>query len=222
MKVTGQLGEVMSESSAVSLTYARLFMRELRVGNSFLEDTFIHLHVPEGAVPKDGPSAGVTMASALLSLALRVPVLPDLAMTGELTLSGKVLKVGGIKEKVIAARRDGIRTLLLPRRNEADFIELKEYLRQGLTAHFVDHYDDIYRLAFDASVVPPLPGPSRGLPTITVETPAKEAMAEIPAAATEAQEPAAAAAGPMQDACLRHGGAGHVLGRRGSCWHLSA
>jgi len=132
MKITGQLGEVMSESAAVCLTYSRLFMRELNPDFTYLEDTAIHLNVPEGAVPKDGPSAGVTMATALMSMALHTSIKPDLAMTGELTLSGKVLKVGGIKEKVIAARREGIKTLLLPRQNEADYTELKDYLKTGI------------------------------------------------------------------------------------------
>lgn len=171
MQVTGQLGSVMSESSSISLTYSRLFARELDARNSFLDDAKIHLHVPEGATPKDGPSAGVTMASALISLCLDQPLKAEVAMTGELTLTGKVLKVGGIKEKVIAARREGIKTLLLPRNNEADYVELKEYLRAGLTAHFVDHFDDVYRLAFEESTVPALPRPSRGLPVITVVTP---------------------------------------------------
>merc|ERR1719436_2272641 len=117
------------------MTYARLFTRELDKNNAFLDEARVHLNVPEGATPKDGPSAGVTMASALVSLALDRPLRPNLAMTGELTLTGKVLKVGGIKEKVVAARREGISTLLLPRRNEADFVELKDYLRAGITAH---------------------------------------------------------------------------------------
>lgn len=171
MQVTGQLGSVMSESSSISLTYSRLFARELDARNNFLDDAKIHLHVPEGATPKDGPSAGVTMASALISLCLHQPLKAEVAMTGELTLTGKVLKVGGIKEKVIAARREGIQTLLLPRNNEADYVELKEYLRAGLTAHFVDHFDDVYRLAFEESMVPALPRPSRGLPVVTVVTP---------------------------------------------------
>ncbi|CAE6962486.1 Lonp1 [Symbiodinium natans] len=178
-QVTGQLGSVMSEpvSSSISLTYARLFMRELDSSNTFLDTASIHLHVPEGATPKDGPSAGVTMTSALVSSAVNAALVDDIAMTGELTLMGKVLKVGGIKEKVIAARREGVKTLLLPRQNEADFMELKDYLRAGLTAHFVDHYDDVYQLAFDQSKVPPLRGPSRGLPVITVVTP-EAAVAE--------------------------------------------
>lgn len=186
MKVTGSLGDVMNESSAISLTYAGLFLRELNVGNTYLEDTRLHLNVPEGAVPKDGPSAGVTMASALVSLAVNAPVKMDLAMTGELTLSGKVLKVGGIKEKVIAARREGVKTLLLPRLNEADYCELKEYLREGLTTHFVDHYDDIYCLAFDALTVPPLPAPSRGLPVVSIFPPtALQPQDPMPAAFPE-------------------------------------
>merc|ERR1712032_1296693 len=156
IQVTGQLGSVMSESSSVSLTYARLFARELDPANSFLDEARIHLNVPEGSVPKDGPSAGVTMATALISLASNRSLLPNVAMTGELTLTGKVLKVGGIKEKVIASRREGVQMLLLPRHNEADYAELKDYLRAGLTAHFVDHFDDVYKLAFDHSQVPPL------------------------------------------------------------------
>merc|ERR1712066_930304 len=171
MKVTGQLGQVMNESSEISLTYARLFVRELSPENNFLDEAHIHLNVPEGSVPKDGPSAGVTMTTALMSLALGEPIQTDLAMTGELTITGKVLKVGGIKEKVIAARREKVTTLILPRQNEADFVELKEYLRAGMTAHFVDHYDDVYRFAFPDEKVPPLPRPSLGQPAITVETP---------------------------------------------------
>jgi len=192
MQVTGQLGNVMNESSSVSLTYARHFVHELDSANFFLDAARIHLNVPEGAVPKGGPSAGVTMASALVSLALHTSVNPSLAMTGELTLTGKVLKVGGIKEKVIAARREGVKTLLLPRQNEADYAELKDYLRAGITAHFVDHYDDIYRLAFSQNQVLPLPWPSRGLPVLTISTPA------LPWA-TEAMPPSVgiAPAGPL-------------------------
>jgi len=185
MKVTGQLGSVMNESSAISFTYARLFIKEVDVNNQFLDSARIHLNVPEGATPKDGPSAGVTMASALVSLAFNKPIKADLAMTGELTLTGKVLKVGGIKEKVIAAKRERVNTLLLPRLNEADYTELKDYLREGITAHFVDHYDDIYRLAFDEGEVPPYRKPSRGLPVVTVEAPAPSKVAPTSAEATE-------------------------------------
>merc|ERR1711881_788035 len=103
--------------------------------NSFLDDAHIHLNVPEGAVPKDGPSAGVTMTTALMSLALGEPIKTDFSMTGELTITGKVLKVGGIKEKVIAAKREKVSTLILPRQNEAYYRELKDYLRAGMTAY---------------------------------------------------------------------------------------
>lgn len=180
MQVTGQLGAVMSESSSISLTYARMFIRELDPQKSFLDQAQIHLNVPEGATPKDGPSAGVTMAVALVSLALEVPVRPDVAMTGELSLMGKVLKVGGIQEKVIAARRENVKTILMPRQNEADFTEIKEYLRAGLTAHFVDHFDDVYRYAFEGTEAPPLPFQPRGLPAKTVVTPADAMPPPLP------------------------------------------
>merc|ERR1719401_1035560 len=170
----------MTESCSISMTYAQLFVRELDRKNNFLDEANIHLNVPEGAVPKDGPSAGVTMTTSLVSLALDRPVKTDMAMTGELTLTGRVLKVGGIKEKVIAARREGISTLLLPRQNEADYTELKEYLRSGITAHFVDHYDDVYRLAFTEGQVLPLPGPPRGLPVVSVAAPLAPTPGEAP------------------------------------------
>merc|ERR1711988_535483 len=127
-------------------------------------------NMPEGATPKDGPSAGITMTSALLSLALDRPVQCDLALTGELTLTGKVLRVGGIKEKAIAAKRENIGTIVLPMSNHADYVEIKENLRAGLTAHFVDHYDDVFRLAFEGSTAP-MPNESRGRPFFTVVTP---------------------------------------------------
>eukprot|EP00929_Paragymnodinium_shiwhaense_P093367 TRINITY_DN5351_c0_g1_i1.p1 TRINITY_DN5351_c0_g1~~TRINITY_DN5351_c0_g1_i1.p1 ORF type:complete len:1049 (-),score=257.12 TRINITY_DN5351_c0_g1_i1:98-3244(-) len=187
MKVTGQLGSVMNESSAISQSYARIFVREIDSSNSYLDVANVHLNVPEGATPKDGPSAGVTMATALVSLALDKPIRPDVAMTGELTLTGKVLKVGGIKEKAIAAKREGITTLCLPRQNEADYSELKDYLKEGMTAHFLDHYDDYYRLAFDEKEVPPLPFESRGLPAVTIVSPVEQKSSTQ----AESSEPAA-------------------------------
>ncbi|KEP61278.1 UNVERIFIED_CONTAM: Lon protease family protein [Hammondia hammondi] len=153
LKVTGQLGNVMSESSEIALTFCRVFVRRIEPSNSFLETAQIHLHVPEGATPKDGPSAGVTMATALVSLALNKPVLPDVAMTGELTLTGKVLKIGGVKEKVIAARRENVNTLIFPRANEREFSELPDDVKEGLSVHFASTYDDVYRVAF--GVEPP-------------------------------------------------------------------
>jgi Lon-like ATP-dependent protease len=179
MKVTGKLGKVMSESSEIALTYARMFVQEVEPSNVFLEEAAMHVHVPEGATPKDGPSAGVTMTSALLSLALDRPVKHDMAMTGEMTLTGKVLPVGGIKEKAIAAKRENIDMIVLPMSNHAEYMDLKPGIRAGLTAHFVDHYDDVYRLAFEDSGAP-MPSVSRGSEIRTVFTPPEEAMA-IPA-----------------------------------------
>mmetsp|Transcript_31061 Transcript_31061/g.89038 ORF Transcript_31061/g.89038 Transcript_31061/m.89038 type:complete len:899 (-) Transcript_31061:108-2804(-) len=184
LRVTGRLGKVMGESSDIALTYARLFLSEVDGPNSFLDEALLHLNLPEGAAPKDGPSAGVAMAAALLGLALQRPARPDLAMTGELTLSGKVLRVGGIKEKAIAARREDVSVIVLPMSNRADYMELKPHLRAGLTAHFVDHFDDVYRLAFGQSGAP-MPRASRGSEVVTVVT-APSAGAPRPGAATAA------------------------------------
>ncbi|CAI5730379.1 unnamed protein product [Peronospora destructor] len=126
---TGQMGSVMEESTKIAHTFARSKMHAIDSENKFFEENEVHLHVPEGATPKDGPSAGCTMVTALLSLAMNKNVKPDLAMTGELSLVGKVLPVGGIKEKIIAAKRSGVKTLILPLGNKRDFDELEEYLR---------------------------------------------------------------------------------------------
>eukprot|EP00931_Biecheleriopsis_adriatica_P042948 TRINITY_DN2450_c0_g2_i1.p1 TRINITY_DN2450_c0_g2~~TRINITY_DN2450_c0_g2_i1.p1 ORF type:complete len:994 (-),score=206.88 TRINITY_DN2450_c0_g2_i1:37-3018(-) len=179
MKVTGKLGKVMGESSEIALTYSRVFLRELEPQNDFLDSASIHMNMPEGATPKDGPSAGVTMTSALLSLALDRPVKRDMAMSGEITLTGKVLRVGGIKEKALAARRENVSMLVLPMSNQADYLELKPYLRAGLTAHFVDHFDDVYRLAFEDCDAP-MPSASRGSEVVTVFTPQEEGQLPPP------------------------------------------
>lgn len=147
-KLTGKLGEVMKESAEISYSYAISHAKKFAIPEDFLTTAFIHLHVPEGATPKDGPSAGITMTTALISLALGIQPLKNLAMTGELTLTGKVLPVGGIREKVIAARRQGIVTLVLPEDNRRDFDELPEYIREGITVHFARQYKDVYKVAF--------------------------------------------------------------------------
>ncbi|RLN70142.1 hypothetical protein BBJ29_008857 [Phytophthora kernoviae] len=146
---TGQMGSVMEESTKIAHTYARSKMHQIDPESKFFEENEVHLHVPEGATPKDGPSAGCTMVTALLSLAMNKTVKPDLAMTGELSLVGKVLPVGGIKEKTIAAKRSGVKTLILPLGNQRDFEELEEYLRKDLDVHFADYYDDVYKVAFE-------------------------------------------------------------------------
>nr|CCA20675.1 unnamed protein product putative [Albugo laibachii Nc14] len=145
---TGQMGSVMEESTKIAHTYARHKLQELDPTNSFFKRAEIHMHVPEGATPKDGPSAGCTMVTALLSLALDKAVRPDLAMTGEVSLTGKVLPVGGIKEKTIAAKGAGVSVLVLPKGNQRDYEELEEYLRKDLDVHFAESYADVYKVAF--------------------------------------------------------------------------
>ncbi|UCE89738.1 MAG: endopeptidase La [Pseudomonadota bacterium] len=147
-KLTGQLGDVMRESAEIAYSYVASHLADYRGDSQFFDEAFVHLHVPEGATPKDGPSAGVTMATALLSLARQQKPLQPLAMTGELTLTGQVLPVGGIREKVIAARRAGIRRLILPEANRRDFDELPDHVRKGMTAHFAEHFSDVAAVAF--------------------------------------------------------------------------
>jgi ATP-dependent Lon protease len=142
-KQTGQLGEVMRESSEIAYSFIAAHARDYGDKADYFSKRFIHLHVPEGATPKDGPSAGITMASALLLLALNRSLDQPLAMTGELTLTGMVLPVGGIKEKVIAAKRRKISELILPEANRGDFEELPEHIREGFTVHFVGHFKQV-------------------------------------------------------------------------------
>ena len=146
---TGQLGDVMRESSRIAAAVATDKVAAFAPGDSFFRGgPTVHLHVPEGATPKDGPSAGVTMATALVGLALNRPIRADLAMTGELTLTGKVLPVGGIREKVVAARRAGIACVVLPADNARDLDELPDYLKEDLEVHFASTFDDVFDIAF--------------------------------------------------------------------------
>ena len=145
-KLTGQLGDVMKESAEIAYSYVASHLKEYGLEEDMLDNAFIHLHVPEGATPKDGPSAGITMATALLSLLMKKRLPRKVAMTGELTLTGQVLAVGGIREKVIAARRVGIREVILPDACRRDFDELPDYLKEGLTIHFAKQYSDVFSL----------------------------------------------------------------------------
>lgn len=152
LKTTGRMGETMVESSSIAHTYADQFLTTIDPENPTLREAGMHMHIPEGATPKDGPSAGISMTTSLLSYALGKPVRNNLAMTGEITLTGKVLPVGGIKEKTIAAKRSGIDIIVLPVDNKKDFDELPEYIKEGMTVHFADYYRDVYDVAFgDAS-----------------------------------------------------------------------
>ncbi|MCG8393235.1 MAG: endopeptidase La [Pseudomonadales bacterium] len=145
-KLTGQLGDVMKESAEIAYSFVASHLEQFEVPQDRLDEAFLHLHVPEGATPKDGPSAGITMASAILSLAMKKRVPRKLAMTGELTLTGQVLAVGGIREKVIAARRAGLREVILPDACQRDFDELPDYLKEGLTVHFAKQYSDVFHI----------------------------------------------------------------------------
>jgi ATP-dependent Lon protease len=147
-KQTGQLGNVMVESSEIAYSYIMAHLADIGGDPEFFDRHFIHLHVPAGATPKDGPSAGITMATALASVITGKVVKKKLCMTGELTLTGRVLPIGGVKEKTIAARRSGMKILVFPHDNRKDFEDLPDYLKEGLEVHFVKTFDDVYRIVF--------------------------------------------------------------------------
>jgi ATP-dependent Lon protease len=155
LTLTGQLGDVMKESVQAALSWVRSHAGELGIDPEFWERSDVHVHVPAGAIPKDGPSAGVTMATALVSLLTGRPVRADLAMTGEISLSGRVLPVGGIKEKVLAAHRAGLRTVVLPRRNEKNLLEdVPAVVRQSMTVHLADTIGDVLAVALEPAAAP--------------------------------------------------------------------
>jgi ATP-dependent Lon protease len=162
--LTGMLGDVMRESAQAALSYVRANAERLGIDPVVFNGKTIHLHVPAGAVPKDGPSAGVTMVTALASAASGRPVRSDLAMTGEITLRGRVLPVGGIKEKVLAAHRAGIRTVILPRRNEADLEDVPAELRQEMQFVPVEAADDVLTRALEATEAHNAAGAAQGSP----------------------------------------------------------
>lgn len=148
MKLTGQAGDVMKESAQIAWSYLSSQVKKYAPEVTFFEKCQVHVHIPEGATPKDGPSAGITMVTALLSLLKGVPARQNLGMTGEVTLTGKVLPIGGLKEKLIAARRSQVEVLIFPKDNARDYDELPAYLKKGLKVHFVEHYDEVFRVAF--------------------------------------------------------------------------
>lgn len=148
MKLTGQAGEVMKESSLIAWSFLHSALHKYAPGFTFFKKTQVHIHIPEGATPKDGPSAGITMVTALLSLLTETPIVEDLGMTGELTLTGRVLAIGGVKEKVVAARRSDLKVLIFPEENCRDIEDLPEYIKEGITFHFVNHYDQVAKIAF--------------------------------------------------------------------------
>jgi ATP-dependent Lon protease len=183
LQLTGQLGDVMKESAQAALSYVRAHAADIGIPADFYDKTDLHIHVPAGGVPKDGPSAGVTMTSAIASLLSGRPIKPALAMTGEVTLSGKVLPVGGIKEKVLAARRAGIKTVILPERNRKDLLEdIPEELRRDMTFLFAGNVQQV----LDAALTPlNAPKPKKGVRLKTIESapPSIDQVASVPASA---------------------------------------
>ncbi|HEY6930301.1 MAG TPA: S16 family serine protease, partial [Thermoanaerobaculia bacterium] len=149
LTLTGSLGDVMQESARAGVSYVRSRAEMYDADPNFHEKFDIHIHVPEGAIPKDGPSAGITMAVSLFSAVTKIPVLKDVAMTGEVTLRGKVLPVGGIKDKVLAAYRAGIRTVILSVENDKDLDELPEEIRKEMEFHLVSNMDEVIKVAME-------------------------------------------------------------------------
>jgi ATP-dependent Lon protease len=149
LRLTGQLGDVMRESAEAALSWVRSNSERLGISSETLDPSEIHLHVPAGAVPKDGPSAGVTLTTALVSALSGRRALGHVAMTGEISLRGRVLPVGGIKDKVLAAARAGIETVILPRRNQKDLVDVPDEVRESLRIELVDNLDEVLALALE-------------------------------------------------------------------------
>ena len=156
----------MQESAQAALAYIRSKAQALGLSREFYRNVDLHLHVPEGAIPKDGPSAGITMATALASALAKIPVRRDIAMTGEITLRGKVLAIGGLKEKLLAALRAGIFETILPRANEKDLSELPDNIKNAMKLHFVDTMDEVLALALERPLPAPLPAETETLAAV--------------------------------------------------------
>jgi ATP-dependent Lon protease len=154
LTLTGKLGDVMQESAQAAMSYVRSRAHMFGIPRDFYRRLDLHIHVPEGAIPKDGPSAGITMATSLVSALTRIPVRNDLAMTGEITLRGKVLPIGGVKEKLLAAHRAGIRTVILPKDNQKDLADLPANIQQDFTVHFVETMDEVLKVALISEPIP--------------------------------------------------------------------
>jgi ATP-dependent Lon protease len=147
LRLTGKLGDVMQESAHAAMSFVRSKAEPLGIARDFHRRVDVHIHVPEGAIPKDGPSAGITMCTALVSALTGMPVRRDVAMTGEITLRGKVLPIGGLKEKLHAAHRIGVTTVIFPRENEKDLADVPKNVLEGMQVQLVDHIDEVLKIA---------------------------------------------------------------------------
>jgi ATP-dependent Lon protease len=183
LMLTGSLGDVMKESAQAALTFLRAHYASLGISPGFMKDRDIHIHVPEGAIPKDGPSAGITLAAALLSAVTGVPVAKGFAMTGEITLTGRLLPIGGVKEKVLAAHRYKMSHVLLPRRNEKDLEEIPPEVREELGFEFADSVLDALSILFPESRFDGKPG------GLAAQPDSAEAVALVPSPAQDAPSP---------------------------------
>jgi ATP-dependent Lon protease len=174
LRLTGQLGDVMKESAQAAMSFARAHAAELQIPTDFFESRDVHVHVPEGAIPKDGPSAGITIATAMISAFTQRRVRRDVAMTGEITLRGEVLPIGGVKEKVLAARAAKITTVVLPRLNRRDVAQISARILHGITFRYVDSMDEVLAIALlpaDAAPAAEPPADGKNAPAPAREIP---------------------------------------------------
>ena len=152
LQATGKLGDVMQESAHAAMSYIRSRAHNLGLARDFYRHLDIHVHVPEGAIPKDGPSAGITLATSIISALTSIPVRYDIAMTGEITVRGRVLGIGGLKEKLLAAHRQGIMVVVLPKDNEKDLPDIPENIRNDMKLNFVESMDEVLKLALEREI----------------------------------------------------------------------
>src|SRR5207342_1383520 len=169
LTLTGKLGDVMQESAQAAMSYVRSKASEYGIPKNFTRRTDVHIHVPEGAIPKDGPSAGITLATALVSALTRVPIRKDVAMTGEITLRGKVLPIGGVKEKVLAAHRAGIKNIVLPKDNEKDLADIPKNVLDSLNVYMVQTMDEVLKIALAEPLAGRLPAETQAEPVTIVD-----------------------------------------------------
>jgi len=169
LTLTGKLGDVMQESAQAAMSFVRTKAEEYGLPKDFNRKSDIHIHVPEGAIPKDGPSAGITLATALVSALTRVPVRKDVAMTGEITLRGKVLPIGGVKEKVLAAHRAGLKTIIMPKDNEKDLADIPKNVLDTLNVYLVQAMDEVLKIALAEPLAGRLPAAAEAEPVDVVD-----------------------------------------------------